>query len=144
MFKPCYSFFRLLLRHPNKCPSPQLHARSMSAPGMGGNSCTLLIVHFPSKEGYSTTHEKQIVQALSTPVHAATWQQSSYTVLKTTGVQLEPTCSSPRPSTPTLSYLFQSISPLARTQKMLTAMLPYSSLLTRVNANTNTTNERFC
>lgn len=50
MFKPCYSYTRLLLRHPNKCSSPQLHARSASVPKIRGISCAFLIVHFPLKE----------------------------------------------------------------------------------------------
>lgn len=82
MLKPCYSFFRLWLRHPNKCSSPQLCAMSISACRMGGKSWALLIVYFPLKEGHCTTHEKYITQALSTPIHADTWHQSSYTVLK--------------------------------------------------------------
>lgn len=130
MFKPCYSFFRLLLRHPNKCSSPQLHASSASVPKIGGISCAFLIVHFPSKEGYHATLEKQIMQALSTPIHTAIWQLGQLRCPETTSVQLKPTCSSP--STPTLRYLF-----LTCIQKILITILPYSSLLTRVNPNTH-------
>lgn len=128
MFKPCYSFFRLLVRHPNKCSSPQLHARSASVCKISGISCVFLIVHFPWKEGYHATLEKQIMQALSTLIHAATWQQGRYTVLKQH--QLKPTCSSP--SMPTLIYLF----PIC-IQKILITTLSYSSLLTRINPNTH-------
>ena len=82
------------------------------------------------------------MQALSGQIHAATCSRAPAPSQNKAGsIEVYSTCFSLCNSTRTLNYIYQSLSPFLRMQKLLMQTLPYSSQLPRVAPQTGGTSK---